>query len=150
MTSACRRFAALARGDRWLVVEAWVLLMLVWTGLRLLSFSRLRSFLARYAGWLCQSTPGLDTDLTRIPWAVDAVAERFPLPATCLSRALVADAMLRRRGFAAQLRVGVRLCVETPSRLLEAHAWVECGRRVVIGDLDDIHEFVVPATPHAW
>ena len=148
MTPAWRRFAALGGPDRWLVVEAAVLLPLVWTGLRVLPFLQLRRLVDRYVGGLHRSAPHREAALSRIPWAVDAVADRCPLPAACLVRALVADAMLRRRGFAAQLRVGVRLCGETPSRSLEAHAWVECDNRVVIGALHDIDDYVVPATPH--
>jgi hypothetical protein len=138
---------ALDEHGRRLIVEAAVLVALVWTGLRLLPFHQLRRLLDRYAGPR-QLSPPQTTALDRIPWAVDAAANRCIFPATCLVRALVADAMLRRRGFATQLRVGVRLCGERTSRVLEAHAWLECNDRVIIGDLADIREYVVPAASH--
>ena len=145
---AWRRLAALDGRDRWLVVEAAVLLPIVWIALRLLPFLQLRRVLDRSAALLRRAVPHTAAALNRIPWAVNAVADRVPLSATCLVRALVADAMLRRRGFVTQLRLGVRLSGEAPPRSLEAHAWVECNDRVVMGDFADIHEFVVPAAPH--
>jgi hypothetical protein len=58
------------------------------------------------------------------PWAA-----RFGLSAPCLPTALVAQSMLRRRGVASALCLGVRR--ETSA--LAAHAWLEIDHKVVFG-----------------
>src|SRR4029079_10626244 len=79
----------------------------------------------------------------RTTWAVSAVADRSPVSMTCLVRALAADAILRRHGFASQLRIGVRHHDGASSRPLDSHAWVECDDRIVIGQLDDLGDYTV-------
>ena len=53
---------------------------------------------------------------------VNAAARYSPFPATCLSRSLLLGWLLRRRGIATELRIGVRLT----NGMLDAHAWLEC------------------------
>ena len=56
-----------------------------------------------------------------------------PFRATCLSRSLLLGWLLRRRGVASDLRIGVRLT----NGVLDAHAWVECSG-VPVNDRPDI------------
>jgi hypothetical protein len=65
---------------------------------------------------------------------------------TCLVQALAADGMLRRRGFASTLHIGVRLH-RPGSTPLQAHAWVKCEGQIVVGALDDLGEYAVLALP---
>lgn len=65
---------------------------------------------------------------TRVAWAVHKVARRVALPANCLPQAVAAKFMLRRRGVACTLYLGV-LGVEN----LRAHAWVRAGDVIVTG-----------------
>jgi hypothetical protein len=65
----------------------------------------------------------------RIVWAVEVAARRVPR-ATCLVRALAAQALLARHGHASQLRLGV---ARGASRAFEAHAWLEADGRILIG-----------------
>jgi Transglutaminase-like superfamily len=60
--------------------------------------------------------------------AVDIAARLVP-GATCLVKAQVCSAMLNRFGYAAEIKIGVL----KKSSNLEAHAWVECEGRVVLG-----------------
>lgn len=64
-----------------------------------------------------------------IGWAVATAARRIPA-ATCLTQALAAQYLLRRRGLEADLRIGVARAAGEP---LEAHAWVESRGQVVVG-----------------
>jgi hypothetical protein len=64
--------------------------------------------------------------------AVQARAGWFNLNAPCLPTALVAQWMLRRRGVASRLCLGVR----REASALAAHAWLEIDRRVVFGGTD--------------
>jgi hypothetical protein len=68
-------------------------------------------------------------EIKRVVWAVEAAARRVP-SATCLTQALAAQSMLLRRGFSTDLHIGV---AKGSKGNLEAHAWVEYAKRVVIG-----------------
>jgi len=57
--------------------------------------------------------------------AVSRAAIWYPRPAYCMPRSVVTTWLLRRRGVAAELVIGVR---KMP---FYAHAWVEVGGRVV-------------------
>jgi len=74
---------------------------------------RIRRFAADEARWTC--------------WAVEEIGARTN--ALCLPRALAAHAMLRRRGIASKLCLGVARAGET----FAAHAWVEIGQDKVVG-----------------
>jgi hypothetical protein len=65
--------------------------------------------------------------------AVTARAAWFNLKAPCLPTALVAQAMLRRRGVASKLCLGVRRDALT----LAAHAWLEIDRKIVFGAVEN-------------
>jgi hypothetical protein len=126
MIQPCRRFLALDRTQRGLVIEAAGLMVFGWAGLRLCRFVTLRRVLDRVVALTSASHLSAGEDLVpRVRRAVKAVAARCP-PATCLVQALAADAMLRRRQVSCNLRFGVRLS-ETAGDPLEGHAWVECG-----------------------
>jgi len=97
-------------------------------GLRLTTFRRLRDSVGRIARsrGSPDPTPG---EADRIGWAVGSAA-RFLPDATCLPQALAAEAILRRRGHPADLRLGVT----RDANGVEAHAWVESYGRVIVGD----------------
>ena len=145
MIALSRRFMSLERSQRRLVVEAAALMAIIWVGLRLHRFLTLRRILDRFveltSARAAVAHPGVVTSVRR---AVTAVAARVP-SATCLVQALAADAMLRRRRHASELRLGVRVRdrddrTDIP---IEAHAWVECDGRVVIGAIEHQSEFTV-------
>src|SRR5262249_37670882 len=71
--------------------------------------------------------------------AVDWAATRRWMQAVCLPRALAAQAMLRRRGIASGLCLGVA----RDGKSLSAHGWVEIDRKRIIGESDQ------PFTPVA-
>ena len=64
-----------------------------------------------------------------ISWAVENLGARPWMHALCLPRALAAHAMLRRRGIASQLCLGVA----REGDELAAHAWVEIGNNKIVG-----------------
>ncbi|MGZ9098673.1 MAG: lasso peptide biosynthesis B2 protein [Brevundimonas sp.] len=59
------------------------------------------------------------------------VADRLPFRPTCLPRALVLAALLRRRQLQADLCVGARVAGE-----FDAHAWIEVGGRPIRQEAD--------------
>jgi len=80
--------------------------------------SRVRRFAVDEAEW--------------VSWAVETLGARPWMNALCLPRALAAHAMLRRRGIASKLCLGVA----RQDRALIAHAWVEIGGDKVVGGAD--------------
>jgi hypothetical protein len=68
----------------------------------------------------------------RVRWAVSTVGRRVPLARNCLIQAMVAQALLRRRGLPARLVIGA---ARAGRGRLTAHAWVEnaTGHPVVGG-----------------
>jgi hypothetical protein len=139
--SALTRFASLPAAERRLLAKAALLQLAVVGGMRLVRFERLQRSLA----WLSRARPrplgSGALPLERVVWAVDATAPAIP-GSTCLSRALTAQVLLRRRGHPARLRIGVS---KDSAQRLEAHAWLESGDRLVLGARG--HERYSPLPP---
>ena len=135
LTQLGRRFFALERGDRWLVVEAILLIGVVQAGLRMLSFATLIRLLAAAKRLRRRSRPRP----SRITWAVNAAARLLP-GRTCLTDALAADVMLCRCGYQSLLRIGVKKRIGGAGRP-EAHAWVESDGSIVAGQLETLDEY---------
>jgi transglutaminase superfamily protein len=120
-----RRFYHLSSGERSIVLGAAGALGTTWLGLRLAGFQRWHRLLSRL-------TPSktLEMGLDRSALAESAhsiarlesaAARNMPLRTNCLEQSLVLWWLLRRRGIAAELRIGAR----KDSNRFEAHAWVE-------------------------
>lgn len=125
MLRKLHRWVTLSPADKTAVAEAWVLLLLARIALARLDLARCERLLARLPTTL-RGGPA-SRDASRLGRWVGVAAAHQPGQARCLARALVLHAMLKRRGQAAELRIGVRRL----DRELEAHAWVECGGRPV-------------------
>ena len=64
-----------------------------------------------------------------VSWAVETIGAKPWMNALCLPRALAAHAMLRRRGIASNLCLGVA----RQDGAVTAHAWVEIGKDKIAG-----------------
>jgi hypothetical protein len=64
-----------------------------------------------------------------VSWAVDTAGAYPLIRAVCLPRALVTQTMLRRRGIASKLCLGVA----RKEAALVTHAWVEIGQNIIVG-----------------
>jgi hypothetical protein len=88
---------------------------------------------ARLFAWAHRSPPRIHRfatdEVSWILWAVEQLGARPWMNALCLPRALAAHAMLRRRGIASRLCLGVA----RQGNELIAHAWVEVGKVKVLG-----------------
>jgi hypothetical protein len=134
-----RTFRSLGAERRGLIVEAAALSGVVWLGLRLVSFVRLRRLLDAWAKGTTASWS--DTPPEAIGWAVAAVGSRSPAR-TCLIEALTADAMLRRRQYESVLQLGVRK-TEDRLRPLDGHAWVESNGVIIVGVIENLGEYAL-------
>ena len=123
------RFVRLPAADRALLLEAITALTSAGVLLRVLRFSRLASRLGRHmAESPSQNDPATSTYAPRGRWAVETAARHLPWKPVCLPQAVAAQWMLRRRGVASTLYLGVN-----PSVGLDAHAWVRAGTMIVTG-----------------
>lgn len=69
------------------------------------------------------------SDANWVAWAIENCATRPGMNDLCLPRALAAHAMLRRRGIASRLCLGVARSNDN----ITAHAWIEVGERKLVG-----------------
>ena len=111
------KFLAFSRAERRLLLTAAFLLPILAAAVLVVG-------LVRVLGWLaCEpaETRRPDAEAPALAALVNAAANHLPIACSCLTRSLLLDWMLRRRGFASELRIGVRLVHGG----LQAHAWVQ-------------------------
>ena len=91
--------------------------------------------LAPNLGGVRKESPASISDATehsvrQITRALSVASSRLPFDCSCLAQAVAAKAMLRRRGIASTLYLGVN-----PQSVdaLWAHAWLRCGPILVTG-----------------
>jgi hypothetical protein len=133
-----RRFASLPAEDRRRFLVALPVVATVRAALWILPFGKLRAAIARHVRRRSGSPARSPGEADRIAWSVGSAA-RFVPKATCLTQALAGEVLLRRAGYPADVKIGV---AKDPAGKLEAHAWIESGGRVVIGD-HDLHRFTI-------
>jgi hypothetical protein len=110
--------------ERFLVVRALFVVCSIRLGLWLLPIGTVRRFVLRTG-----KTRSVCPSIPRLVWAVRAVSRIVPL-ATCLTQALTLQWLLSRYGHPSRIHLGAR---RNSTGRFEAHAWVECEGRVVIG-----------------
>jgi hypothetical protein len=131
----------LRRAARLLTLEALALTMLLRLSLWCLPYATVQRLCAARFPAGKPSLPTPEGDMAqKIAAAVTVVGRCVPGLTTCLVEALAVTVMLRRRGFEPVVRFGIR--ARKPGRpALEAHAWVECGGSVVVGQLAEMSEY---------
>ncbi len=137
--SPLHKFLRLPAADRSLLVRSVALVGAARLALWALPFNVVRRLLSRPAR---RSSASYATT-ERIGWAI-SVAKRFVPNGNCLPQALAAESLLRRSGHPVELRIGV---AKTDQGRLEAHAWVESGGRLVVGDLTQGLDTYTPLPP---
>ena len=66
-------------------------------------------------------------------------AAQWPPRASCLPQALAGSVLLSLQGYACQVRIGV---APADGRAFRAHAWLLCGGDIIVGDGENLSEFV--------
>jgi hypothetical protein len=136
--SPLRQFLRLPARDRSLLARSFFLVGVARLTLWELPFSVARRMLARRPRRSTAQAP-----IEKIGWAI-SVAKRFVPRGDCLPQALAAESLLMRDGYPVELRIGV---VKRAHGRLEAHAWVESGGRLVVGDLTQGLSTYAPLPP---
>ena len=133
LADAAHTLRAFSRDQRAAVLEASLVLPAAELGLRLVGLRRTWDV-------LCAGAPGSREDVPAaqaIGRAVQGAARWSPARPRCLARSLVLCRLLRRRGIAGVLRIGVA----SPGRDFEAHAWVEVAGQPVGDSIAGVERF---------
>ncbi len=129
------RFISLPSSDRMLLLRAAFMLTAIRLGLYLLPFKTLRRILERTGRPRRQrAAPSVE----QVVRAVASASRYIPAAGSCLTRALAAQVLLLRNGHPASFHIGVTL---NGGRRLDAHAWVESGGRIVIGETPELRHY---------
>jgi hypothetical protein len=123
------KFRSLKPGERGLLLRTFFLVAFVRAALYLLSFVRLKDYLARRAA---HYPIRQNIQIAQLVWAVRTTAAYIP-GASCLTQALAAKYQLARSGLCAGIHIGV---AKENGQFL-AHAWLECEHKTVLGGAGD-------------
>lgn len=126
-----RKFSRLSGIERRLLLKAALLLVVVRLGLWLLPFETLRRLLVGFSEGPVRLRNTDQSSEGEVTWAVEKAGRFMPWAATCLTLALTAQVLLLRRGHGAVIHIGV---AKGGAEHFLAHAWVESGGKIVIGD----------------
>jgi hypothetical protein len=106
--------------------EATLMLVLACVAARLLPPARIFAWASRPQ----RRSKRFAADQARwVAWSIDTMSAKPWIKASCLASALAAHAMLRRRGIASRLCLGVA----HDEGAVAAHAWIELDRDVIVG-----------------
>jgi len=122
-----------------LLARVALLLTTVSVTLRILPFRVIARMVSTLGTYRTRRTKTSQQSIEKVVWAVSLLSRYIP-GATCLTQALTTMVLLGRRGYPASLRFAV---AKDERGKLQAHAWVENERQVIIGDLKDLSRFVV-------
>jgi len=129
-----RLYAELPSRKRWLLPRAVTLVAAVRIALWTLPFRWVRLVVGRKRA----VSPELATiRVEHLAWAVQAAARRIP-GASCLTQALSLQYLMTLAGHDAEVHIGV---AKDAARGFEAHAWVEHGGAILLGDDGDLGRY---------
>lgn len=134
-----RRFSALDANAKRLVLSSALLLPLFWLRLKLLGRWQPSSRDEAAGDAPAVPQPASLDALRHMGRLVNAAAHIVLPPDNCLTRSLVLQWLLRRRGVLTDLRIGVQLS----NGQLHAHAWVELAGHP-LNDAPDVAERFLP------
>lgn len=130
ITDLLVKLGRLSGGERRLLVQAWLLLLVADFALRIFPFTTILQYCRCQHGSHGQHPVDLSLPALRIAWLVEKAGQYCPAGTSCLKEALVLSRLLARRGVPTQLRIGVGRQAEA----FAAHAWLEQDGRVILGD----------------
>lgn len=112
-----------------------------WIGLRVIGYRRWQRALDSLATGTATRANSADPIVLGSARAIarfqESAARHLFLRTNCLEQSMVLCWLLRRRGIAAELRIGAR----KEDERFEAHAWVELGGAVLSGVLEQHRHF---------
>lgn len=151
MFARLRKYLALDRHRRQLLLHAWMVLGRARISLARSSLKQLTDPLTRLDA--TGEAPGLESpDLTLardIGWAVRTAASFTPWNSSCLAQVIAAQRMLQRSGIPGVFYIGAaREPRDSISHGLGAHAWLMCGSEFITGESG--HERYAVLSAFGW
>lgn len=141
-----RHALALTAKERSVLLKAVPMLLAVRIALWVVPFRKIHRRWARMPAGRVKPAPANRLPPARITWLV-TVASRVVPRAHCLTRSIVAQSLLAREGYLAEVRIGVRRTGDG----LDAHAWLEHDGKPLFedpGHLDTFSHFgTEPVSP---
>lgn len=128
-----RKAGQLSASDWLLLMRAMGWFVVVELGLRLFALKTLLAILERGGRSGEMRTGRGSASPDRAAYCVELASRLDPFDATCLKKALVLYALLKRKGVDVRLVIGATKA----GRKLDAHAWLEHQGRVIIGESSD-------------
>jgi hypothetical protein len=125
-----QRFLALSGDDRMLLLETAIALLIAYAGIRWLPFRKVVASCVLGPAGEKQGASYCTGEISRVTWAVSALARRLPIKMVCFQKGLAVHRLLRRRGIRSLLHYGVR---QDHEEGLKAHVWVTYAGEPVIG-----------------
>jgi hypothetical protein len=133
LNSYTYKFLSLPGTEKLLLLRAFVTMAVIRAALVAMPFASLRAWVERRKPASRRLLAGSRPAPERVGWAVATAGNFFPGGTRCLPRALVAEWMLLSNGYRPSFKIGV---ARAPDGAFEAHAWIECGGRFVIGGFE--------------
>lgn len=139
LTARLNKIRELSRDERRLLLQAVLLLPLIYYALLLVGYSRLVRLMELWVP--IKSINGSVSnhevlERAQVCARIVAIATQYgPYKATWLRRSLLVWAVLRKEGIQGEICIGAR----TIARQLEAHTWVEYNG-IVLNDSPEIHD----------
>lgn len=137
-----RRLLRLKHADYAMLSKALVCVTAARLGLWLLPFRTLCALPEKIGAHGSKSSSSNKQLVAKVGWAIAAVS-RFVPQATCLTQALAAQTLLKTLSQPARMRIGV---AKGERGNLEAHAWVESGGRVIVGQSENLSRYALLAS----
>lgn len=131
-----RKFVRRSTRQRYLIIQALILLPLAGVALAMLGLATTRALFGAFSR-NPTNAPRWKDDPDVITQSVHTAARHALCGTTCLPRSLVLWTLLRRQGFEPTLRFGAR---RTEGQV-QAHAWVELGATVLDPTSGDTQTF---------
>ncbi len=119
-------FLKLTFEDKCVVIKSFLLLWIIRIMLWIFPFPVIQRVVSRFT---VVSSESHIIPLKKLTWAVDVMSRYVP-KATCLTRALTAQILLAGQNYNSNLRIGV----SKNNGEFEAHAWLESGDKIVLGE----------------
>jgi hypothetical protein len=132
-----------------LFVEAYVLLGMMRAAILTISFKRLTRNLQHEARptALPPLSKAQEDTAKQIGRAIIRAAAHTPWESTCLTQSLTAQKMLQKRGVSGVFYLGVTKDEEHKEKM-KAHAWTQCGDRIITGKSG--HEAFTVVSVFGW
>ena len=148
MIRKVKKFAQLSSGEKKLFLEAYVTL----------GFKRAAVLTVPFKRLTCSLEQQNDSDIMflgdnqiltaqSVSIAIARASAHTPWQSSCLAQSLTAQRMLKKRGIPGYLYLGVAKD-EDGKEKMKAHAWSQCGDKIITGD--DGHEDFAVLSVFGW